>query len=86
MKNSTTKERWYIGITRYQWLVLGIALVGWMFDIFEGQIFVASMNEAIPSFLTGVIESERANKAAFYNNVALVSFLLGGTLGGVVFG
>lgn len=84
--NTSTKERWYTGITRYQWLVLVIALVGWMFDIFEGQIFVASMNEAIPSFLTGVAEAERAEKATFYNNVALVSFLLGGTLGGVVFG
>ena len=82
----TPQERWYTGITRYQWLVLIIALVGWMFDIFEGQIFVASMREAIPSFLATVSEAERAEKASFYNNVALVSFLLGGTLGGVVFG
>jgi len=80
------KERWYSGITRYQWLVLVIALVGWMFDIFEGQIFVASMNEAIPSFLTGFEGEARKTQAEFYNNVALVSFLLGGTLGGVVFG
>ncbi|MDR0336153.1 MAG: MFS transporter [Planctomycetaceae bacterium] len=86
MNTTTTKERWYSGITYYQWLVLGIALVGWMFDIFEGQIFVASMNEAIPSFLTEFSATERAAKATFYNNVALISFLLGGTLGGVVFG
>ena len=84
--NSSPKERWYTGITRYQWLVLAIALIGWMFDIFEGQIFVASMNEAMPSFLTGFDEAERAVKKEFYNNVALVSFLLGGTLGGVIFG
>lgn len=82
----TSKERWYTGITRYQWLVLIIALVGWMFDIFEGQIFIASMSEAMPSFLTGFEGAERAAKAEFYNSVALVSFLLGGTLGGVVFG
>ena len=82
----TSKERWYSGITRYQWLVLVIALVGWMFDIFEGQIFVASMNEAIPSFLTEFEGEARKTQAEFYNNVALVSFLLGGTLGGVVFG
>ena len=84
--SNTTKERWYTGITRYQWLVLGIALIGWMFDIFEGQIFVASMNEAMPSFLIGFEGQERIDKAELYNNVALVSFLLGGTLGGVVFG
>ena len=40
---------WYHGITKYQWLVLLIASLGWVFDIFEGQIFVASMNEAMPS-------------------------------------
>ena len=28
---NTTKERWYTGITRYQWLVLGIALIGSVF-------------------------------------------------------
>jgi len=81
-----TKERWYTGITRYQWLVLVICLIGWMFDIFEGQIFVASMNEAMPSFLTETDPELRKAQAEFYNQVALVTFLLGGTLGGVVFG
>ena len=84
--NNTTKERWYTGINRYQWLVLVICLVGWMFDIFEGQIFVASMNEAMPSFLTETAPELRKAQAEFYNQVALVTFLLGGTLGGVVFG
>ena len=41
-ENGTT-GRWYAGITRYQWLVLLIASLGWVFDVFEGQIFVASM-------------------------------------------
>ena len=86
MNVNTTKEKWYTGITRYQWLVLVICLVGWMFDIFEGQIFVASMNEAMPSFLTETDPELRKAQAEFYNQVALVTFLLGGTLGGVVFG
>ena len=34
-----TPGRWYQGITRYQWLVLVIASAGWVFDIYEGQIF-----------------------------------------------
>jgi MFS family permease len=86
MTKTTPKERWYTGINRYQWLVLAIALIGWMFDIFEGQIFVASMNEAMPSFLTATDSEARKTQAEFYNQVALVSFLLGGTLGGVFFG
>ena len=43
----TNEKPWYAGVTRYQWLVLTIASLGWVFDIFEGQIFVASMREAM---------------------------------------
>jgi MFS family permease len=76
-------ERWYAGITRYQWLVLLIASLGWIFDAFEGQIFVASMNEAVPSL---VAPGTPAGRIALYNNVAFGGFLLGGALGGIVFG
>jgi len=86
MNTIPSKERWYTGITRYQWLVLVICLVGWMFDVFEGQIFVAVMPEAIPSFITETDPVLREKQAEFFNQVALVSFLLGGTLGGIVFG
>ena len=30
-------QRWYQGVTRYQWLVLIVASLGWIFDAFEGQ-------------------------------------------------
>ena len=73
---------WYSGITRYQWLVLFIASLGWVFDVFEGQIFVASMNEAMPSLTPGASEG----RIALYNNIALGAFLLGGALGGIIFG
>jgi MFS family permease len=76
-------ERWYHGITRYQWLVLTIASLGWVFDVFEGQIFVASMNEAMPS-LVDTNTSDATIK--LFNNIALGAFLAGGALGGVIFG
>jgi MFS family permease len=76
-------SRWYHGITRYQWLVLVIASLGWVFDVFEGQIFVASMNDAMPQLLAS--ESSRG-EIEYYNNVALIAFLLGGAIGGVLFG
>jgi MFS family permease len=74
---------WYRGITSYQWLVLLIASLGWVFDVFEGQIFVASMNEAMPSLLPADVKE---GTIAWYNNVALAAFLLGGAAGGVAFG
>lgn len=90
MGSGERRERWYDGITRYQWLVLVIASLGWVFDIFEGQIFVASMNEAMPALLASQLveldAAARRGTLAFYNNVTFGAFLLGGALGGVVFG
>ena len=74
---------WYRGVTGYQWTVLAIASIGWVFDVFEGQIFVASMNEAIPSLLPTGASRETIS---YYNNITFGAFLLGGALGGVSFG
>ena len=83
--NNTSESslRWYEGITRYQWLVLVIASLGWVFDVFEGQVFVASMRDAMPALL-GVAADDPA--VANWNDWAFGSFLLGGALGGVLFG
>jgi MFS family permease len=85
---------WYAGISRYQWIVLVIASLGWVFDVFEGQIFVASSEEAMPSFIArdaeragGTLSTEdRDRLKLYYNNTAFAAFLLGGALGGIVFG
>jgi MFS family permease len=80
--SSENRHPWYQGVTHYQWLVLLIASLGWVFDVFEGQIYVATMNESMRSLLP---ESERGNQS-FYNNLALAGFLAGGAIGGVFFG
>ncbi|MFW6124958.1 MAG: MFS transporter, partial [Pirellulales bacterium] len=76
-------QRWYDGVGRYEWTVLAIASAGWVFDVFEGQIFVASMTEAMKELLgSGATAGDRR----YYSNVAFAAFLLGGALGGLVFG
>lgn len=80
---------WYHGITRHQWTVLVIASLGWIFDTFEGQVYVSSMNEAMPDLLPGMDRldaAERAGRLAYFNNIAFGAFLLGGAAGGVAFG
>jgi MFS family permease len=75
--------RWYAGVTRYQWLVLAIASLGWVFDVFEGQIFVAGQKQVLGELLPpGSGEGEINYYAAVINGF----FLTGGALGGVVFG
>ena len=76
--------KWYQGITRYQWTVLVIASLGWVFDVFEGQIFVASMRDAMPALLQDV--GADAELVRRWNNIAFGFFLLGGAVGGVFFG
>jgi MFS family permease len=63
--------------------VLIIASLGWVFDVFEGQVFVASMREAMPALLGRAADDPAV---ANWNDWAFSSFLLGGALGGVLFG
>ena len=85
-----SSQRWYSGITRYQWLILVVASLGWVFDVFEGQVFVASMNEAMPELVPAEVRdlpaAERQGALAFYNNITFAAFLVGGAIGGVLFG
>ncbi len=71
---------WYAEVTRYQWLVLAIASAGWMFDAFEGQIFNLTRDD----LLAELIKSPERQK--FWGEFFISWFLLGGTLGGVLFG
>jgi MFS family permease len=75
--------RWYAGVSRYQWLVLLLASLGWVFDVFEGQIYVAGSHEVMPDLLP---PGTPPGDVAFYNNIAFAAFLLGGAAGGVLFG
>ncbi len=81
--DSSDRQPWYAGITGYQWLVLIIASLGWVFDVFEGQVFVASMRDAMPALLG--VPADHPNVSQ-WNDWAFGSFLLGGALGGVLFG
>src|SRR5690349_15882390 len=74
--------RWYHGITRYQWLVLAIASLGWIFDVFEGQIFVAGQKQVLGELVPGAAEGD----INYYGNLINGFFLAGGALGGVLFG
>ena len=77
------RSRWYSGITRYQWMVLIVASLGWIFDVFEGQIFVASMRDTIPDLLN--VEPEHPDVDQ-WNDWAFAAFAFGGAIGGMLFG
>jgi MFS family permease len=72
---------WYAGVTRYQWLVLAIASAGWVFDVYEGQIFNITRNQMLAEIL-----GSEAGDVKKWGDVFLAIFLLGGTVGGLAAG
>src|SRR5262245_32591566 len=73
---------WYVGITSYQWLVLIIASLGWIFDVFEGQVLLTSEKQMLTDLVPTASEGERD----YFRYIALAAFLAGGAAGGVFFG
>ncbi|RMF40067.1 MAG: MFS transporter, partial [Planctomycetota bacterium] len=76
-----TYRHWFEGISRYQWMVLAIASAGWVFDVYESQIFNLTRNELLSEILQGNAEEVRR-----WGEWMLAVFLVGGTTGGLLFG
>lgn len=86
---SATPAKWHQGVTRYQWLVLIVASLGWIFDAFEGQLYNITRGDMLPDLLRtsdpslGAAEIARLSKD--WGEKFLGVFLIGGTLGGWIF-
>src|SRR5712671_4487521 len=74
---------WYRGITGYQWLVLLLASAGWVFDVYEGQIFNLTREHLLRDILG---QRAHPSELKYYGDTFLGVFLFGGALGGVFFG
>lgn len=74
---------WYRGLTRYQWLVLALASAGWVFDVYEGQIFNITRKQLLADLLRVGPDDPKVD---FYGDVFLGIFLVGGAVGGIGFG
>jgi MFS family permease len=83
MNNLAAQRRWYSGVTPYQWLVLAIASAGWVFDVYQGQIFNITRHQLLADIL-----KDRGTDAAIknYGDMFLAIFLVGGATGGILFG
>lgn len=80
--NLPTEPKWYHGVTRYQWLVLVVASLGWVFDAFEGQLYNITRADMLPDLLN--VKSDDP-LVKLWGERLLGAFLIGGTLGGWLF-
>ena len=81
MQTFEKAQRWHEGLSAGHWMVLAIASAGWVFDVYEGQLFTifkTPMLTELASATTAVIE--------WQGNLGLAAFLLGGAAGGLFFG
>jgi MFS family permease len=78
---------WHHGVTRYQWLVLFVAWLGWVFDAMDATIYALVLHPALHDLLSaqpgGVVSQEAIG---WYGGIIFSIFLLGWAIGGVFFG
>jgi MFS family permease len=82
-------QKWYRGVTSYEWLVLVVASLGWIFDAFEGQLFNITRGDMLPDLIRAANPAlDPAGVAALaraWGEKFLGIFLIGGTIGGWLF-
>lgn len=84
---SNMARPWAWGMTRYQWLVLFAAWLGWGFDVFDALLFNFVSSQCIPDLLHlqhGTPEAEQAT--TWWTGVLSSLLLIGWAIGGILFG
>lgn len=82
-----TGHRWYQGVSRYAWLVLVIAALGWMFDAMDQNLFTLVRQVSVTELLKSDVSPANLNSAVTAWGGMLTSiFLIGWAVGGFVFG
>jgi MFS family permease len=87
--DAAASQPWYRGVSAYQWLVLVIASLGWVFDAFEGQLYNITRGDMLPDLLRHADPTLSAEAISIltrsWGERFLGVFLIGGTLGGWIF-
>jgi MFS family permease len=74
-------------ITRYQWLVLLVAWLGWVFDSMDSTIYALVLQPALQDLLQGQSGGlVPQSSISWYGGIILSLFLIGWAIGGVIFG
>jgi MFS family permease len=78
---------WRHGVSRYQWLVLFVAWLGWVFDSMDATIYALVLHPALHELLQtpggGPVDAEAIG---WYGGIIFSIFLIGWAVGGVLFG
>jgi MFS family permease len=78
---------WRHGVSRYQWLVLLVAWLGWVFDSMDAMIYALVLHPALHELLPSALGRPATDAdIGWYGGIIFSIFLLGWAVGGVAFG
>jgi MFS family permease len=78
---------WRSGVTRYQWLVLFVAWLGWVFDAMDATIYAIVLHPALHDLLqTSRATPVSSEQIGWYGGIIFSIFLIGWAVGGITFG
>src|SRR5262245_40299325 len=70
---------WWKELSRYHWFVLAVAVLGWLFDTMDQQLFVLNRTPAMQELVS---PTDVSGLGAYATSI----FMLGWATGGLVFG
>jgi MFS family permease len=73
-------------ITSYQWLVLCVAWLGWVFDSMDSTLYALVLHPALSELLSRGGAPPDARAIGWYGGIIFSIFLIGWAVGGVLFG
>ena len=77
---------WREGVTPYQWLVLIVAWLGWVFDSMDATIYAIVLHPALHELLQASPGGATPETIGWYGGLIFSIFLVGWAIGGVLFG
>jgi MFS family permease len=83
-----TAPSWRYGVTPYQWRVLFVAWLAWVFDSMDATIYAIVLHPALQDLLSPSVSGGSAPDEAigWYGGIIFSIFLIGWAIGGVLFG
>lgn len=83
---TVTTPSWRAGVTPYQWLVLFVAWLGWVFDSMDATIYAIVLHPALDELLRTPPAGAAPETIGWYGGLIFSIFLIGWAIGGVLFG
>ena len=83
----STNQKWHQGVSRYAWLVLAVASLGWVFDSMDQHLYNLVANVSLMELLAKRIpEAQLQSAATAWRGAITAVFLIGWAIGGFFFG